>query len=103
MRAGISMMVVALAVAGCGGDSDGGGGGGASVFANGVAVKGPVADADVEVSALRPTGTLGALLGTGASDANGAFAVAIASHQGWAAVRVTGGTFDDEATGAPAA
>ncbi len=101
MKAGILGLIVAsLGISSC--DDDSSSGGGATSFASGVAVKGPVADATVTVLALRPTGARGAVLGSGTSSATGEFEVPIDDSLGWAAVRVTGGTFTDEATGAPA-
>ena len=94
----LGFVLIAIGVAGC---DDDGGGGGASGFASGVAVKGAVADADVTVLALRPTGVLGGELGSGSSGATGEFEVPVDSL-GWAAVRVTGGAFVDEVTGAQA-
>src|SRR5688572_14246429 len=98
MKIGIVGLIVAsVGVTSC--DDDDGGDGGASAFASGVAVKGPVADATVTVLALRPTGALGEVLGSGTTGTAGEFEVPISGYQGWAAVRVTGGTFTDEATG----
>jgi hypothetical protein len=93
----LGLIVASVCVTGC--DDDDGGGGGATAFASGFAVKGPIADATVTVIALRPTGTLGGVLGSGTTSATGEFEVPINDYLGWAAVRVTGGTFTDEATG----
>ena len=94
-------LVAATVAAGCG-DSGDSGGGGASAFAAGVAVKGPIDGATVTVFALRPTGALGGVLASGTTDATGAFDIGVNGYTGWAAVRVTGGSFADEATGAAA-
>jgi IPT/TIG domain-containing protein len=103
MRARIllGLLVASIGVTGCD-DSDSDGGGGEPTFASGSAVKGPVSEANVTVLALRATGILGAELGSGISGATGEFDVEVPDTTGWAAVRVTGGTFVDEATGAPA-
>src|SRR6185436_15008771 len=101
MKISILVLVVAsFGVSGC--DDDSSSGGGTTVFAAGVAVKGPVADATVSVVALRATGALGAEIGSGTTGAGGEFEVPVDAEPGWALVRVTGGSFVDEATGAPA-
>jgi hypothetical protein len=91
--------LAAFASTGCG-SSGGSGGGQQDGVASGVAVKGPVADATVAIHELRATGTVGAIVGSGTSNAAGEFDIQIPDYLGLAVVRVTGGTFVDEATGA---
>lgn len=89
--------------------SGGGGGldlGGANIIpgssmVSGVVFKGPINAGKVNVYAVNPDGTKGALLGSGttASDGTGAYSVDIGSYTGDVLVEVTGGTYKDEATG----
>ena len=62
-----------LGLSGCDDDDDGDGG--TTAFATGVAFKGPVTDATVTVIALRATGALGPVLGSGTTGAGGEFEV----------------------------
>ncbi|MHC4548594.1 MAG: IPT/TIG domain-containing protein [Planctomycetota bacterium] len=97
MRALRLGLVVAVALAGCGSSGE------APVAPNvarGSAFKGLVADAAVTVFALEPTGARGAVIGTGTTDASGDFDIGVGSYRGWAVVSVTGGSYEDEATGA---
>ncbi len=101
------MMVLILALGsslllfGCGGG--GGGSDGTTPVANGViagtAVKGPVSSASVTVFAIS-NGTMGAQIGAGTTDAQGNFTMSIGAYSGPVMLRVTGGTYTDEATGA---
>lgn len=97
----LGVFLAIVGAAGCDSDDGGGGGaGGVPGFGAGRAIKGPVEGATVEILALRPTGALGEELGSGATDATGAFEIEIGGFTGWAVARVTGGTFVDEDTGA---
>jgi len=100
------MMVLILAIGsplllfGCGGGS--GGSGGATAGADGViagtAVKGPVNGGTVTAFAIN-NGMMGAQIGTGTTDAQGNFAVSIGAYSGPVMLRMSGGTYTDEATG----
>ncbi len=94
----------ALLVAGCGG-------GGSSIDAatpsaqgtmSGSVVKGPVSGATVQAFALNG-GTVGAQLASAVTDANGAFTMPMGSYAGPVMLQMNGGTYTDEATGAPMA
>lgn len=100
IRSLVVFLALGLASA-CDSDS-GGGGGGAAGKGAGRALKGPVDGATVEVLELLATGALGGERGSGTTDASGAFVVDVGLAPGWAVVRVTGGTFVDEDTGANA-
>ncbi len=103
----LMMMVLILAIGsslllfGCGGG--GGGSDGATPVANGVitgtAVKGPVSGATVTAFAIS-NGVMGAQIGTGTTDAQGNFTLSIGAYSGPVMLRMTGGTYTDEATGA---
>ncbi len=106
---GAVCVVMLLALAGCGGGGDDGGGGGnggpgpsAGNLITGEAFKGPFTAGTVTALAISSDGTLGAVLGTAAIQASGAFTVDVGAHTGPAALRVSGGTFDDEVTGSQA-
>jgi hypothetical protein len=84
----------------------GGGGGGSDGAASGVdgmitgtAVKGPVSGATVTAFAVNG-GLMGAQIGTGTTDAQGNFAVSIGTYSGPVMLRMNGGTYTDETTGA---
>lgn len=87
-----------LLLFGCGG----GGGDGATSGVNGVisgaAVKGPVSSATVMAYALN-NGAMGAQIGNGTTDTQGNFSVSIGAYSGPVMLRMTGGTYTDEATG----
>jgi hypothetical protein len=99
------MMVLMLAIGsslllfGCGGGS---GGGGATSSVDGVisgaAVKGPVSSATVTAYAIN-NGAMGAQIGNGTTDTQGNFTVSIGSYSGSVMLRMSGGTYADEATG----
>ncbi|MFQ5653327.1 MAG: IPT/TIG domain-containing protein [Planctomycetota bacterium] len=98
----LSVMVLAIAAAGCGG---GGGGGGAAAIpakttVNGLAFKGPLGGATVQIHTLLSTGVRGSLLGSGVSQADGTFEITFDPHTGPIWIEVTGGSYADEATGA---
>src|SRR5262245_42088889 len=95
---GLMCSLAVLAMSGCGG----GGGGGApgATTVTGVAAKGPFASGSVvkvfKIDAV--TRTKGDLLGTGATDATGAYTVDAGAYTGPIIVEVTG-SYKDEATG----
>jgi hypothetical protein len=86
---------------GCGGGS--GSTGGAASSADGVitgtAVKGPVNGATVTAFAIN-NGAMGAQIGTGTTDAQGNFTISIGAYSGPVLLRMSGGNYTDEATGA---
>jgi hypothetical protein len=101
------MMVLMLAIGsslflyGCGG-----GGGGSDATTSGVngtimgtAVKGPVNGATVTAFAIN-NGVMGTQIGTGTTDAQGNFTMSIGAFSGPVMLRMSGGTYTDEATGA---
>jgi hypothetical protein len=100
------MLVLMLAIGsslllfGCGGG--GGGSDGAAPGVNGTimgtAVKGPVNGATVTAFAIN-SGVMGAQIGTGTTDAQGNFTIAIGAYSGPVMLRMSGGTYTDEATG----
>ena len=94
-------VVLLLAVAGCGG---GGGGGGSSSPAgeatiSGTVVKGPVAGASVTAYAIA-SGKMGPSIGTATTDSQGNFSMSVGMYSGPTMIRVSGGHFMNEATGA---
>jgi hypothetical protein len=101
------MMVLMLAIGsslllfGCGGGSGGGGVATSSVDGTitGAAVKGPVNGATVTAYAIN-SGVMGAQIGNGATDAQGDFTVSTGAYSGPVMLRMSGGTYTDEATGA---
>lgn len=78
--------------------SSGGGGTPTSGTISGTVVKGPVAGAAVAAFAI-VNGAMGALVGSGTTDASGSFTVSIGSYAGPLTLQATAGTFADEATG----
>lgn len=85
----------------------GGGGGGESAIIepaagsgsiSGSVTKGPVANASVMANAITG-GMMGAQLGSATTDASGNFTMAVGSHAGPVMLRVSGGSYMDEATG----
>jgi hypothetical protein len=81
----------------CGG---GGGGGGTTTTSgtiSGMAVKGPVNGATVTAYAIN-SGTMGAQIGNGTTDAQGNFTISIGSYSGSVMLQMSGGTYTDEAT-----
>jgi hypothetical protein len=92
-----------LLLSGCGG---GGGGGTTSTSTPGVngtimgtAVKGPVNGATVTAFGINGGG-MGAQLGAGTTDTQGNFSLSIGAYTGPVMLRMTGGTYTNEATGA---
>ena len=65
----------------------------------GTAMKGPVSGATVTAFAIN-SGVMGAQIGTGTTDAQGNFTMAIGAYSGPVMLRMSGGTYTDEATGA---
>ncbi|MHB8908638.1 MAG: c-type cytochrome [Syntrophales bacterium] len=90
-----------LLLFGCGGGSGGGDGATSSVngMITGTAVKGPVNGATVTAFAIN-NGVMGAQIGNGATDAQGNFTLSIGTYSGPVMLRMSGGTYTDEATGA---
>ena len=101
------MMVLILAIGsslllfGCGGGSGGSSGttSGVDGVISGTAVKGPVNGATVTAFAIG-NGLMGAQIGTGTTDAQGNFTIPIGAYSGPVMLRMNGGTYTDEATGA---
>jgi len=87
---------LSLAAAGCGGGAMTGGGG-ATGSVSGAVVKGPVSGATVTAYAI-DGGAMGAMLGSGATDASGHFSFATGEHAGAMMLVATGGAYVDEAT-----
>jgi hypothetical protein len=87
---------IALILSSCGG-----GGGGTTAGGNGMisgtASKGPVNGATVTAFAIN-NGTMGAQIGSGSTDAQGNFSMAIGSYSGPVLLQMSGGTYTDEAT-----
>jgi hypothetical protein len=100
------MLVLILAIGsslllfGCGGGSGSGDGDVSSAdgMITGAAVKGPVSGATVKAYAIN-NGLMAAQIGTGTTDAQGNFSLSIGSYSGPVMLRMTGGTYTDEATG----
>ena len=100
------MMVLMLAIGsslllfGCGGGSGGSGGATSGVDGTitGAAVKGPVSGATVTAYAIS-NGMMGAQIGNGTTDTQGNFTVSTGAYSGPVMLRMTGGTYTDEATG----
>ncbi len=99
------MTAIGLSVSACGG---GGGGSGSSGTGNpppaqgsiaGTTVKGPVSGATVTAYGIS-SGSLGAQIASGTTDAEGHFSLAMGSYAGTVMLQMSGGTFTDEATGA---
>ena len=97
--------VAALLLAGCGG------GGSSGIDAttpsaqgtmSGNAVKGPVSGATVKAFAVTG-GTMGSQVSSATTDATGAFTMSMGNYAGPVMLQMSGGTYTDEATGAPMA
>jgi len=90
-----------LSLFGCGGGSGDSGGAISSVDGaiTGSAVKGPVSGATVQAFAIS-NGLTGTQIGTGTTDMQGNFMVNTGSYSGPVMLRMSGGTYMDEATGA---
>ena len=98
--------VAALLLAGCGG------GGSSGIDAptpsaqgttmSGNVVKGPVSGATVKAFAVSG-GTMGSQVSSATTDANGAFTMSMGNYAGPVMLQMSGGTYTDEATGAPMA
>lgn len=87
-----------LLLFGCGGGGGGGTTSGVNGVISGAAVKGPVNGATIAAFAI-VNGTMGAQLGSGVTDTQGNFTVSIGAYAGPVMLRMTGGTYADEATG----
>jgi hypothetical protein len=106
----VAATAFAVAIGGCGGGGGGGGGGGAPADPSplqdfgattiaGSVVKGPVNGATVTAYSVIG-GMMGTPLASTTTDANGAFAMPLGANAGPLMLRVIGGTYTDEATGA---
>jgi len=98
----ISAMVVALLLAaGCGGgggtSSDVVGSGGTGSI-SGVATKGPISNATITGYGISG-GQMGSQIGSAITDATGHFTMPIGAYAGPVMMRLSGGTYKDEATG----
>lgn len=120
-KIGFCLFLVALVAVvgfGCGGDgggssdvaaptdvevpSEGPGNPPPSPMLGGVGFKGPIVGGMVQVYALDVDGNKGALLGTTATDAEGHYdpPIDLGSYSGDVLIEISGGTYEDEATGA---
>lgn len=100
-RSGVSMLQMQPLVdqlAASNGQLPGAGGGTSSGMITGTAVKGPVGGATVTAYAVE-NGMMGAQLGSAPTDTSGSFAVSVGTYAGPVMLRVSGGTYPDEATG----
>jgi len=94
MQAKVWFVVVVLVVgciAGCNGDNGGGPGGNQLATAAGFAFKGLVANATVNLYALRSTGARGEQIASGQTDSQGFFNIAKIAYTGWALAVISGG------------
>ena len=87
------LLCLPLLVSACGGGGGGRDGGGDTTVVSGVAVKGPISGALVQIFQLSPGGAPGTLFGSGSTGAAGNFAVAIPNSAAAAPllITVTGG------------
>lgn len=106
-----ALLLLCLPLAGCGGGGGGGddaGAGGETTVVSGLATKGPISGALVQINQLTVGGAAGALLGSGPSGTDGRFAIAIPATAAAAPLLVTvtgradgGSSYLSESTGAP--
>jgi hypothetical protein len=99
-RSGVTMTAMQPLVDkldGASGQLSGGGGGTTTGMMSGTAMKGPVGGATVTAYAIA-NGMMGAQLGSAATDAAGRFSVPLGTYAGSVMLRMTGGTYADEAT-----
>jgi hypothetical protein len=64
----------------------------------GIAFKGPISDGAISVHALNSDGSMGSTIGTDVTTSDGLFSVDIGTYSGDVLIKVTGGTYTDEAT-----
>ncbi len=103
---GLVMIALTLGLAllaGCGGGGGGtasGGGGNAqgSGTISGTAIKGPVSGATVTAYAIN-NGVMGNQIGSGQTDGQGNFSMQVGDYSGAVMLKMTGGSYMDEATG----
>jgi hypothetical protein len=99
-----SALLITALFSGCGG---GGGastqliGSGGTGIISGSVTKGPMSGATITAYGLTAGGTMGAQIGTATSDGSGNYTMTISAYNGPVMLKVTGGTYTDEATGAP--
>jgi len=97
----MAALAISLVAAGCGG----GGGSGvetadsAGAGIDGSVTKGPVSHATVTAYAISG-GQVGPQIGTATTDASGHFTMSVGGHAGPLMLKASGGTYQDEATGA---
>lgn len=94
-------LILSALLTGCGG---GGGstqliGSGGTGIINGTATKGPISGATVTAYSLTSGGTMGAQIGSTMTDSNGNYSMTINAYSGPVMLKVTGGTYTDEASG----
>ncbi len=94
----IFSLVTFSLLSGCSGGGGGGGGSTADGSISGTAVKGPVNGATVTAFAVN-SGTMGAEITHGTTDAQGNFTMTIGNYSGSVMLQMSGGTYTDEATG----
>lgn len=98
----VAFLVTLSLLVACGG---GGGGGDTAVNStgggsiSGTAIKGPVAGATVAALAVNSDGTMGRQIGSALTDAQGNFSLPVGNYSGPVMLRMTGGSYMDEATG----
>ncbi len=85
-------------LSGSNGQLPGAGGGTTSGMITGMVVKGPVGGATVAAYAVE-NGMMGAQVGSAPTEASGSFSVSVGSYAGPVMLQVSGGTYQDEATG----
>ena len=88
-----------LTISACGSSTSSESGGNNSNMVAGIASKGPLSGATVTVYVLDEDGTLGQVLGTATTRADGTYNLYIGSYSGNMLVTVSGGTYLDEGTG----
>jgi hypothetical protein len=102
----MAMVVTLFIAAGCGGGGGGGDlafnnvGSGGTGLVSGTVTKGPVGNASITAYAIS-AGQMGAQIGSATTDVNGNFSMTIGSYAGPVMLQMSGGSYTDEATGAP--
>lgn len=96
----LCLLTASLTLFGCGGGGTVGttASPGTNGTISGMAVKGPVAGANVAAFAV-DNGAMGQQIGTAQTDGQGNFTMSVGDYSGAVMLQVTGGTYTDEATG----
>jgi hypothetical protein len=98
-----SALLITALFSGCGGGGASTqliGSGGTGIISGSI-TKGPMSGATITAYGLTAGGTMGAQIGTATSDGSGNYTMTISAYNGPVMIKVTGGTYTDEATGAP--